>query len=206
MVGADGVLTFNPSFKLNTLPVDETKPSCLRCILNGFECDGYPRSEFIDENTRFPRADKLPSKKKDLNASAKNVALLKRSYSPSPLHSDICLFHLVSSYFPVVGARDDLPPWIGLRALDNESSLAYQCLQSLARAYFGRVQSAPVIATEGTQMYAQSLRRLNAQLGNPTWRGDSDTMLSIMILGVYEVCTGIPSPTFRKSVLLTYCR
>lgn len=102
------------------------------------------------------------------------------------MRDEICLSYFTSTLFPA-GGNADIPPWPGLRAVDDENSLAYRCLQSLAKVYFGRTQNAPNILLEGSQTYVQSLSVLNAKLGNPLRRGDPETLLSITILTLYEV-------------------
>lgn len=102
------------------------------------------------------------------------------------MRHDICLFHLRNTLF-AADPRDDLSPWLDFRAINNESTLSFQCLQSLAKAYFGRVQAAPSVLMEGSRSYVQSLQLLNDKLRDPARRNDNDNLLAIMILETYEV-------------------
>ena len=103
----------------------------------------------------------------------------------------------------VIGTHDHRSTWLGFLASNSPNGLAYQCLKSLARAFFGRTREAPDIVQHGQQLYALSLRSLSEALGDASKRASDDILLATMILGVYEV--GAPDSILRRFVLRHVC-
>ena len=88
----------------------------------------------------------------------------------------------------VIGTADaHRSTWLGFLAANNPDGLAYQCLKSLARAFFGRTCEAPDILQHSRQLYVLSLRSLGEALGDASKRASDDVLLAAMILGLYEV-------------------
>jgi len=174
---------------------DERKPCCLRCERSGFDCDGYPATRFVDENRRFqmeavepePQPELLGLAVREYDHGPGQVGIISvgRTLSLTPCRDDISLRHLRHSLFPA-GA------WPGFGANTSQTPLAYRCLQSLALAHFGRVQAAPAFLEEGSISYIKSLHSLNHNLADPSCCTQDDTLLSIMILGLYEVRASLP--------------
>ncbi|RMZ86301.1 hypothetical protein DV736_g6473, partial [Chaetothyriales sp. CBS 134916] len=103
-----------------------------------------------------------------------------------PFSEDLALRYLRSTVFP--GADDeDTAPWPGFNAIHMPDSLAYRCLLLLALTYFGRAQVSNDILHAGSKMYVGSLTTLNENLRHPRKSRSNDTLLSIIILGIYEM-------------------
>lgn len=191
-------------------PIDEAKPFCLRCRQSGYECDGYLKPSFVSENSKFssPPRERPESPSRRLETLSppqeSTPTLICRSPSTLPTHDTICLSHMSTTLLPVSG-NNDFPAWVGFRALSDDGGLAYQCLVSLAKVYFGRAQSAPNIATDGARAYGRSLSVLNTRLGDCRERQNSETLLSIAILTIYEVCQALSTPRGLSLILLA-CR
>ncbi|KAI1628235.1 hypothetical protein EDD37DRAFT_299988 [Exophiala viscosa] len=181
--------------KKRRVKCDERKPCCLRCERSGFECDGYPATRFVHENSRFqmekvepePESSSLAAREHERDPGQQGLITVGRTISLAPCRDDISLHHLRHSLFPA-GA------WPGFDATTNQTPLAYRCLQSLALAHFGRVQAAPAILEEGSVSYIKSLSTLNRNLADPACCTQDDTSLSVMILGLYEMLV-LSSPT-----------
>lgn len=188
-------------------PIDEAKPFCLRCRQSGYECDGYLNASFVSENSKFsppPKAiPESPSRRLETLSPPRESAptLIRHSPSTLPMHDTICISHMSTTLLPVSG-NNDFPAWVGFRALSDDGSLAYQCLVSLAKVYFGRAQNAPSIATDGARAYGQSLSVLNTRLGDCRERQNSETLLCIAILTIYEVCLALSTPRNLSLILL----
>ncbi|KAK4934330.1 hypothetical protein LTR10_024374 [Elasticomyces elasticus] len=127
-----------------------------------------------------PEPSSLAAREHDQDPGQHGIISVGRPLSLAPCRDDISLHHLRQSLFPA-GA------WPGFGATTNQTPLAYRCLRSLALAHFGRVQAAPAILEEGSMTYINSLHCLNRNLADPACCTQDDTLLSVMILGLYEM-------------------
>jgi hypothetical protein len=174
---------------------DEGKPTCLRCRQSGHLCEGYVRSDFINENVRFDSSlrAKAPSRPRQ------HRSLSYASPSLSAMHDDVCILHLRNTLF-VTDPLDNLPPWLGFQALDSALNLSQQCLKALARTNFGQVQGAESIRKGGLQLYVHCLFLLNQELSDSDHKMCNDKLMATWILTAYEVNAVVDSSESNPNV------
>lgn len=102
---------------------------------------------------------------------------------------DLVLAHLRSTLF-IVPMSEDISTntvWPGFHAHQSQHPLASQCLLSLSQVYFGLQQNASDFVKQGMMLYGRSLIQLNSGLSDSGLRKQDDTILSVMILFLYEM-------------------
>lgn len=105
---------------------------------------------------------------------------------------DTFIAHLRSTLFVVSisdnsSSRPINETWPGFLAQRELHPLASQCLVSLSQAYFGVQHGAHDVSVRGTALYVRSLGRLYQDLDNAQAGATDDTLLSVMILSLYEM-------------------
>lgn len=71
--------------------------------------------------------------------------------------------------------------------LESEGSLSKASLKSLAEAYFGVQHGRKDIVQKGMRDYGAALVKLNETLSDPKGCKAEDTLVAVIILGIFEV-------------------
>lgn len=124
--------------------------------------------------------------------SSPEILRVSPSRQLSEYNDDTFVAYLRSSLFVVsisdgASANTLTDTWPGFLVRQQHQPLASQCLVSLSQAYFGIQHGAQDIAVRGTSLYVHSLGRLNASLSDAHARNTDDTLLSVMVLFLYEM-------------------
>jgi hypothetical protein len=92
--------------------------------------------------------------------------------------------------------KDHTDTWIGFDALQLPYGLSIRCLTALAESYYERKTSGLAPGRTGTKLYLSSIQNVNRSLSDARARGQTDTLLAVAILGLFEVCSMNHSTTF----------
>ncbi|KIV95364.1 hypothetical protein PV10_03029 [Exophiala mesophila] len=181
MVGRSGRSKGCASCRKRHLKCDEARPTCERCRRDRFSCDGYTAISFVNE---YNRLDKPNSTK--VLAARQTPTFPPVSYNLQPVRSEQCLNFLRYLFSPTQ-SEPYTGDWPGFHAAKDYSTLSYQCLDSLAKSYFGRAQASREVLQDGLLVYVRSLKALNQRLADRVQMVEDDTLGSIFILSVYEM-------------------
>lgn len=166
---------------LLTFAIDQTRPICLRCQKDGFECDGYETMKIVQVHSQTSTPPHAKAIMAVVNRSP-DAVLLQTPMLPrectlgglcSVLHCDLFVDHPDS--------------WVGFDAIRQPYGLAGQCLYALSQGYYERKSKHTTLTHGCATLYLDCLRDVNKSLGTPELRGTADTLLAVAILGVYEV-------------------
>ena len=133
------------------------------------------------------------------NADGDSPQGLGRHVQPSlminpPWNEDsIFISHLIYRLFSwhVDGSSSHSESWVLflLRQPENPAGLPMTSVRALATSYFGKVNGHPELMRKGAASYSQALRSLRGQLQNPDQVLESDVIVAIVCLGIYELVT-----------------
>ncbi|KAJ5610848.1 hypothetical protein N7510_007567 [Penicillium lagena] len=205
MVGVGGRSKGCRTCRRRKIKCDEGKPGCERCRKSGFDCEGYVKyHEFVDLTARLIRND--PPKKEPVtetallaNADGDSHGELGREVqasfmiNPSLDEDSIFTSHLIHRLFS--WHEDDLSPysasWISVlfRHPEDPGGLPMRSVRALATSYFGKVHGHQDLMRKGANSYSQALRILRGQLQHYDQVLESEVVVAIVCLGIYELVT-----------------
>lgn len=187
---------------------DQSKPTCQNCRRLGLECGGYRPVTFVNESIHDTRpCENIQDA--PLSVSSVHQGLLEDDKVHDFL--EILAFKGIST--TSTRCRPLLPPkdWtieiFTLRTLfrgerhgtgcwlpflisqTGDNALASKCFSALAHVAFGRAHQHLLIENKGKRAYGRMLVAVNSKLRDQSMATCTDTVASVAILGVYEVCS-----------------
>lgn len=166
---------------------DRKKPKCSNCERNGFECGGYLGFETIEY---VPKGDSGHESDGSSALSSKSPGSVSPKLCTTLGSEDDGMYftHLKYALFETRSDYDTgLAEWVGFRSMDRPNSLSYRCLNAFSRVFYGKVREANTISRKGVRLYVDCLGEVNSSLSCPAKRCSPDVLLSVAILGCYEV-------------------
>lgn len=146
--------------------IDERRPVCSRCLKDKFDCE-FRSDDFHVIQYSPPR-------------------LVTRVQPTCSIVTDDNVFITYLNH-KLFSDHDTRVRWIGFNAMAQPQTLSWKCLLALSKSFYGRVQHELNATRHGITLYGQCLGIINKGLSNMEEYSTTDMLLSIMIMGFYEV-------------------
>ncbi|KAF2130180.1 hypothetical protein P153DRAFT_313739 [Dothidotthia symphoricarpi CBS 119687] len=198
---------------------DKTRPGCSQCKRMNITCSGYRElwdQKFRDMNESVAKAAQKSYKNSVSRTARPRKALPKpdeidhlssltplgstttsgSSYDtdqsmiwPTITHSvkDIAIVHFMTSYIP--GSHFDYLPTIHCQV--DSSSTLLATVQAAATAALGQEMRQPHLMQQARRLYVRALLETNTALANPSTATEDATLISVLLLGLFETIAWI---------------
>ncbi|KAF2032366.1 hypothetical protein EK21DRAFT_61074 [Setomelanomma holmii] len=199
---------------------DRLKPSCTQCKRMNNQCGGYRdplEQSFRDEsesvmrraqrsyqatNRRATQTKRVGAKRDDNDISLCTSTSTENKYEtwtlkpvlwwqPSHPTEDFAVANFMLCYVP--GSHFDYLQSLYLQSASNGLLLA--CIRAASIATFARKVGRADLLNEARQTYAQALSETNACLADPLSARKDTTLISVLLLGLFEAITWSGSST-----------
>lgn len=170
--------------------VDETQPSCRRCVRLNLPCEGLNAFPVFIDGLSF--AEIREDDKKPNNVMTK---LLTPTVPSNPIvdEDDLFLNYLIRSLFTasqveISTSKSSVSPWLiaSIRAT-NHNRIPDLAIRACAAVYFGKTHCQLAAVERGAKLYTHVLRELRKELIDIERVRHTDTLVTTILLALYEM-------------------
>lgn len=170
--------------------LDETQPSCRRCVRLNLPCEGLNAFPVFIDGLSF--AEIREDDKKPNNVMTK-ISTPTVPSNPKVDEDGLFLNYLIRSLFTasqveISTSKSSVSPWLtaSIRAT-NHSRIPDLAIRACAAMYFGKTHCQLSAVERGAKLYTHVLRELRKELIDSERVRHTDTLVTTLLLALYEM-------------------